>query len=166
MKKYILGIDPGINGALCLYDPHNRQIWALCSLPSYELPNGKRVLEPRKLSTYLKQFQPEIKFAVIEDVSAMPGQGVVSMFRFGEALGLIKGVLAAHEINVVPVTPAVWKAQMHLTNEKIDSLRMARDLFPMDTDCFETTKDADKAESALLAVWGSLYLGNVTPLPK
>lgn len=94
--------------------------------------------------------------AAVEKVSAMPGQGTVSMFSFGQSYGFILGVLTAYGIPYQLVPPRKWKSEFSLTNDKGKSIEVCKRLFPgVDLKRTERCKtDSDgKAESLLIAEW-------------
>ena len=94
--------------------------------------------------------------AVVEKVSAMPHQGVSSMFNFGKSAGFIEGVLSACGIPYQLVPPRRWKKEFSLDGDKAKSIETCRKLFPeVDLKRTERCKtDSDgKAEALLLAEW-------------
>jgi crossover junction endodeoxyribonuclease RuvC len=91
--------------------------------------------------------------AIIEDVGAMPGQGVVSMFRFGLVTGILRGVLAASGISAMLIRPAAWKAALHLPADKEAARRLASDLFGTDKH-WPRRSDHGIAEAALIGYVG------------
>ena len=95
-----------------------------------------------------------IDLAIIEKVSAMPGQGVTSMFRFGYAAGFCLGVVTGLGIRTEMVTPRAWKKEMKVGKEKDQARQIITDLYPFNVDDFKRKKDVDRAEAALLAVYG------------
>ena len=97
-----------------------------------------------------------IKVAYLEHVTARSGQGVTSMFRFGQNLGQWQGLLKAQGFQVNMIRPQSWKAQLKLINsEKLESIELARDLFPDNGTDFKYKKaDEGRAESSLIAHCG------------
>ena len=93
---------------------------------------------------------------MIEQVGAMPGQGVTSMFRFGEAYGIIKGVLGGLRLPVELVTPSVWKRELKVQKGKESSRLRALELFPEQTDLFKLKKHHGRADAALIALYNCL----------
>ena len=151
----ILGVDPGITGALALYDTDTGAL-DVCDMPSVAVrgKNGKtkRHLHEKRLCAAVRDFLP-IDEAIIELVHAMPRQGVTSMFRFGEAAGLIRGIVVALGVPVSMVAPATWKRVVGLNSDKNLSRITAKAVFPACEKDFTLVKYADRAEAALLA-WG------------
>lgn len=119
MKTHFIGIDPGKNGGIacidtesgiCYTEPYNDK--ALIDLCSSESRKGQNVM------------------CCLEKVGAMPGQGVVSMFNFGQSVGYIKGVLEAFRIPYQEITPQKWKREFGLTSDKAKSAEVCGKLFP------------------------------------
>jgi crossover junction endodeoxyribonuclease RuvC len=88
---------------------------------------------------------------VVEQVHAMPRQGVSSTFSFGKACGMIEGVVAARGLPIAWVTPQRWKKAMGVTADKNSSRQLAINLWPNEAELFKRVKDADRAEAALIA---------------
>lgn len=161
-RPYVLGIDPGLSGAWALYDPALKFCISVASLPTKPTPNGKKdEIDISSFCYILEGVASKIAYAIIEDVHAFTGQGVTSMFRFGEALGLVKGAITSYMIPIYQVKPAVWKTQMRLDRDKTKSRKLAQKLFPAIADSFSKASDDGKAEAILLAVFGSLYCDKI-----
>jgi len=150
----ILGVDPGFGGALAVYDPLNRVLVEVIDMPVFEDRLGRIQLNAPELVHSLNKHADSIGLCIIEDVAARPGQGVTSMFRFGFSTGVITGIIAAKLIPIYKTPPAVWKSLMGLTRDKAQSLIKARETFPDQAHLFQLKKHADRAEAALLAVFG------------
>lgn len=163
MKPYVLGIDPGFYGAMALYSPHKKSIQFLEDMPlkMRERTNHceRVVLDCEKVVQLLAPYRDETEMAFIEEVSARPGQGVTSMFRFGRSTGQIEGILTALGFPIFHITPKSWKRKMNLSSDKTHSLELATRLFPALKENFLRKKDNGRAEAALLAVYGSLFGG-------
>ncbi len=106
------------------------------------------------LAAELRLYNVHATCAYIEQVGAMPGQGVSSMFAFGEAFGLAKGVLAGLGIPVQSVPPARWKRALGLNSGKDAARAKAAATWPQQAGEFKRVKDDGKAEAALIALWG------------
>jgi crossover junction endodeoxyribonuclease RuvC len=144
----IAGIDPGKTGAMVILYPDNTAI--VCRVPLA----GK---DPA-WSLWSHEWSMALEFNtpdtfVIEDVSARPGQGVTSMFKFGETMGFAHGLarVAVPLAPIIWVTPSVWKRKMGLTSDKTNSREEARRLIPKLTPELGRVKDDGVAEAALLA---------------
>lgn len=153
MTTYFLGIDPGLSGAMALYDPKAVQV-VIGDVPTLEI-NGKRVVDLATLAQYFDMNSGHVKHATIEAVGAMPGQGVSSMFKFGFVAGALQAMVAAHFIPVHLVQPAKWKKALGLTGDKDASRRLASQHFPQFAHLWARVKDDGRAESVLLALYGS-----------
>ncbi len=144
----ILGLDPGISGALAFYFTEAPDRIAVEDMAVA----GKMVSAPL-LAASIQKHGPAI--AVIESVGARPGQGVSSMFRFGTAYGIAQGVIGALQIPVEFVSPQRWKKHFHLTGDKELSRAKAQQLFPACAVSFNRVKDHGRAEAALIAKYGA-----------
>ena len=107
----IIGIDPGISGAICF---ENGEIKDVIDMPimasgnkNKKQINGSQIFN--EISSRIKNYKSENINVVVEQVSAMPGQGVTSMFNFGQSFGVIKGVCAAMQLPIYFVRPAMEK---------------------------------------------------------
>ena len=108
----IIGIDPGITGALCFFE--DGEIKDVIEMPNMAdgKKNKRQINGPQiynEISQKIKNFEKKNIKVVIEQVSAMPGQGVTSMFNFGQSFGVLKGICSAMQLSMHFVTPAKWK---------------------------------------------------------
>lgn len=149
----ILGVDPGASGALALLNPQTDSLEGVWAMPINKQDNK---IDLYKLAAIVDNFAHDVVFAVIEEVHSMPGQGVASMFSFGQAFGLIKGILASYNIPMYHVGPSVWKGSMGLGRIKEDSRKKASQLFG--AGYFPLKKDEGKAEAALISYFGKRFL--------
>jgi Holliday junction resolvasome RuvABC endonuclease subunit len=141
----IVGIDPGNNGGIALLHG-DRLIYA------DHLPIVGKTLSGHLLNNWFADIEPDTPaMVVVEQVHAMPRQGVTSTFNFGKAVGIIEGVIAARGLPVTYVTPQKWKKAMGVTADKNSSRQLAINLWPTEADLFRRVKDADRAEAALIA---------------
>lgn len=152
-----IGIDVGLNGAIALMRPDGTL--SIVDMPTGEVKVGgkvKRRIIPELLATSIEGMVGNCHVvAMVEKVSAMPGQGSVSMFQFGTSYGLVLGVLAALQIETHQVSPATWKKHFRLTASKDASRMKACSMFPAQAAAlFSRVKDDGRAEAALLAVYG------------
>ena len=89
---------------------------------------------------------------VIEQVAAMPGQGVTSMFNFGQSYGILKGICSAMQLPMYFVRPAKWKKYFNLINSEKDASRTkAIEMFPYFSSQLSKKKDSNKADAILIA---------------
>jgi crossover junction endodeoxyribonuclease RuvC len=145
----IVGIDPGISGAVAWVSDEGGFLLSAMDMPTLEV-NGKMKVNPHILASDLSFRKPKI--VVIEEVGAMPGQGVTSMFNFGYSAGILAGVCAGLGIPTVFYRPAVWKRQAGVPADKGAARQMAQRLWP-GSRAFDRVKDHGRAEAALLARW-------------
>ena len=149
----ILGIDPGISGAIAWVADTGHLI-RVADMPTIEV-NGKKKVSPQQLVAMLEEHDDLIKMVAIEDVGAMPGQGVTSMFGFGYSAGILAGVCAGLKLPVALYRPAVWKRAAGVPADKGAARQMAQRFWPGCRD-FDRAKDDGRAEAALLARWVAL----------
>ena len=149
----IYGIDPGYTGAITLYWPATGDI-EIHDMPTLTNPKGKTVLNQRAILDILEPEGDGPRTAFIEHVSAMPNQGVTSVFRFGEQYGQLQMALAATQTPYQLVTPAVWKRHFGLTRDKGVSRGLAMQRFPAYAEKFKRVKDDGRAEATLIALYG------------
>ena len=151
----IIGIDPGINGSICFFD--DGKIIDLIEMPSMasgkknkRQVNGAQIYN--EISQKIKNFEKKNIKVVIEQVSAMPGQGVTSMFNFGQSFGVLKGVCSAMQLPMYFVRPAKWKKYFNLIKSEKDASRTkAIEIFPYISSQLSRKKDANKADAILIA---------------
>ena len=162
MKDLILGVDPGLSGAICFYNPRKNILEYVENFPLRPVKGSKtnkKEIDLYNLQKIVAEFAPRTIFAVIEKVNAMPGQGVTSMFRFGQSYGQAQAMVSAFQIPTTLSPPAVWKPMLGLSRDKDESRALASKLFPASKDAFAKKKDDGKAEAALLAYYGVRTLG-------
>jgi|TARA_B100001013_G_scaffold273065_1_gene173817 crossover junction endodeoxyribonuclease RuvC len=151
----IIAIDPGISGSLCFFE--EGKIIDIVEMPNMAAGkknkrqvNGAQIYN--EISLRIKNFQKENIKVVIEQVSAMPGQGVTSMFNFGQSFGVLKGICSAMQLPMYFVRPAKWKKYFNLINTKKDASRTkAIEIFPYISAQLSKKKDSNKADAILLA---------------
>ena len=151
----IIAIDPGISGSLCFFE--EGKIIDIVEMPNMAVGkknkrqvNGAQIYN--EISLRIKNFQKEDIKVVIEQVSAMPGQGVTSMFNFGQSFGVLKGICSAMQLPMYFVRPAKWKKYFNLINSKKDASRTkAIEIFPYISAQLSKKKDSNKADAILLA---------------
>ena len=151
----IIGIDPGISGSICFLD--NGKVLDVIEMPimtdgkkNKKQVNGSQVYN--EISKRIKQFEKNQIRVVIENVSAMPGQGVTSMFNFGQSFGILKGICTAMQLPMYFVRPAKWKKYFGLINSQKDASRTrAIEMFPYYSSHLSKKKDSNKADAILIA---------------
>ena len=151
----IIGIDPGIAGSICFF-----QDWKIIDV--VEMPtmiegkknkkqvNGSQIFN--EISERIKKIDKKDIKVIIEQVSAMPGQGVTSMFNFGQSYGILKGICSAMQLPMYFVRPAKWKKYFNLINSEKDASRTnAIEIFPHFSAQLSRKKDSNKADAILIA---------------
>lgn len=153
----IIGIDVGFTGALSLLD--NEKIYECIDMPIHII-NGKKHIDSCGLWMILDDWltKYDVNHVYIEEVGAMPGQGVSSMFRFGMSYGIILGVISSFKVRFSLVRPTKWKKTLGLNKDKDASREMVLRLYPENRELFLRKKDDGRAESALIAYYGLGFL--------
>lgn len=149
----VVGIDPGLSGAICFdQDTLGRD---MMDVPTFSLSrNGKNKREVDAVALAAGwRFNP-VGHAFIEQVGAMPGQGVSSVFAFGKSYGILIGVLAARGVPMTFVNPRVWKKALGVPASKDGARARASQLMPESAHLWTRVKDDGRAEAALIAYWG------------
>ena len=148
----VFGIDPGVSGALSIYE--NKKLKEVIDMPTMsEGKKNKKQINAAQLSLEIKQrINGSSETAeVIEHVTAMPGQGVTSMFNFGQSFGVIKGICSALTLPIYFVRPVKWKKHFNLIGSSKDASRTkAIELFPSFSNDMAKKKDANKADAILI----------------
>ena len=151
----IIGIDPGISGSICFFE--DGKIIEVVEMPTMtegkknkKQVNGSQIYN--EISKRIKNFDKKDIKVIIEQVSAMPGQGVTSMFNFGQSYGILKGICAAMQLSMYLVRPAKWKKYFNLINSEKDASRTkAIEIFPYFSSNLSKKKDSNKADAILIA---------------
>ena len=157
----IIGIDPGISGSICFFQ--DGIIKDVIEMPTMtdgkknkRQVNGAQIFN--EISERINKFDKKNIKVVIEQVSAMPGQGVTSMFNFGQSFGVLKGIFSAMQIPMDFISPIKWKKYYNLINTQKDSSRTkAIEFFPYISSKLSRKKDTNKADAILIA---SFYYQN------
>jgi crossover junction endodeoxyribonuclease RuvC len=151
----IIGIDPGISGSICFFQ--DGKINDVVEMPTMiegkknkKQVNGSQIFN--EISYRTKKIDKKDIKVVIEQVSAMPGQGVTSMFNFGQSFGILKGICSAMQLPMYFVRPAKWKKYFNLINSEKDASRTrAIEIFPYFSSQLSRKKDSNKADAILIA---------------
>ena len=151
----IIGIDPGISGSICFFK--DGEIKDVVEMPTMiegkknkKQVNGSQIFN--EISEKIKKLDKKDIKVVIEHVTAMPGQGVTSMFNFGQSFGILKGICSAMQLSVYFVRPAKWKKYFNLINSEKDASRTrAIEIFPYYSSHLSRKKDSNKADAILIA---------------
>ncbi len=151
----IIGIDPGITGSICFFE--DGKIIDVVEMPNMaEGKKNKRQVNGaqiyHEIHKRIKNLEKKDIKVVIEQVAAMPGQGVTSMFNFGQSFGVLKGICAAMQIPMYFVRPAKWKKYFNLINSEKDASRTkAIEIFPHFSIQLSRKKDSNKADAILIS---------------
>lgn len=154
----IAAVDPGLSGAIAFFDAGRRSLERIVDMPTTPRVHGKGMkVDPYRLAEVMVHHIGYGGRVVIERVNAMPGQGVTSMFHFGESVGVIEGVAACSGWSIDWITPQQWKRYWSLIGkDKGAALTIAREQWPeLHTHYFGRQKDIGRADAALL---GAFYL--------
>jgi crossover junction endodeoxyribonuclease RuvC len=151
----IIGIDPGISGSICFFE--DGKILDVVEMPTMtegkknkKQVNGSQIYN--EISKRIKDLDKKNIKVIIEQVSAMPGQGVTSMFNFGQSFGILKGMCSAMKLPMYFVRPAKWKKYFNLINSEKDASRTkAIEIFPYFSSNLSKKKDSNKADAILIA---------------
>ncbi len=151
----IIGIDPGISGSICFFK--DGKILDVIEMPTMTegKKNKKQVNSSQiynEILIRIKEFEKKDIRVIVEHVSAMPGQGVTSMFNFGQSFGILKGICSAMQLPIYFVRPAKWKKYFNLINSEKDASRTrAIEIFPYFSSQLSKKKDSNKADAILIA---------------
>ena len=149
----IIGIDPGLSGAIAVLE--DKRVLSIFDMPVMaEGKKNKKQLNSAQLVNILKENTKisEDVAVVVEQVNAMPGQGVTSMFNFGQTFGAIKGVCAALSLPIFFVRPSKWKKHFELINSAKDASRTkVIEMYPSLSDNLSKKKDVNKSDAILIA---------------
>ena len=151
----IVGIDPGITGAICFFS--DGKVIDVIDMPTMaEGKKNKKQVNGRQIYNEImlikNKFKSEKMSVIVEQVSAMPGQGVTSMFNFGQSFGVIKGICSAMELPIFYVRPAKWKRHFNLINSEKDASRTkVIEMYPSLSSQLAKKKDVNKSDAILIA---------------
>tara|TARA_B100000886_G_scaffold54240_1_gene33295 strand:+ start:4862 stop:5356 length:495 start_codon:yes stop_codon:yes gene_type:complete len=149
----IIGIDPGLSGAIAVLE--DKRVLSIFDMPVMaEGKKNKKQLNSAQLVNILKENTKisEDVAVVVEQVNAMPGQGVTSMFNFGQTFGAIKGVCAALSLPIFFVRPSKWKKHFELINSAKDASRTkVIEMYPSLSNQLTKKRDVNKSDAILIA---------------
>ena len=149
----IIGIDPGLSGAIAILE--DKKVLNIFDMPVMaEGKKNKKQLNSAQLVNIIKEntIKNEDIAVVVEQVNAMPGQGVTSMFNFGQSFGAIKGLCAALNLPIFFVRPSKWKKHFELINSSKDASRTkVIEMYPSLSNQLAKKKDVNKSDAILIA---------------
>ena len=149
----LIGIDPGLTGAIAILE--GKKVLNIYEMPVMaEGKKNKKQLNSAQLVSFIKEYANNNNdvVVIVEQVNAMPGQGVTSMFNFGQTFGAIKGICAALKLPIFFVRPLKWKKHFELVNSSKDSSRTkAIEMYPTLSNQLAKKKDVNKSDAILIA---------------
>tara|TARA_B110000438_G_scaffold291972_1_gene329649 strand:- start:555 stop:1034 length:480 start_codon:yes stop_codon:yes gene_type:complete len=151
----IIGIDPGISGAISIIE--NKKILEVYDTPTMiDGKKNKRQINSAQVTNIIKErlnTEKEV-IVIVEQVNAMPGQGVTSMFNFGQSFGVIKGICAALSVPIYFVRPTKWKKHFNLIKTNKDASRTkVIEAYPEISSKLHRKKDSNRADAILIALY-------------
>ena len=162
----IFGIDPGVSGAICVLEGEEGRVIEVYEMPTMiDGKKNKRQVNGAEVTNIFKkelinennriessENYEKIAKVVVEHVTAMPGQGVTSMFNFGQSFGVIKGICAALKLPIYFVRPTKWKKHFNLIKTNKDASRTkVIEAYPNISSKLSRKKDSNKADAILIA---------------
>ncbi len=149
----IIGIDPGVSGAISILE--NKKVLDVFEMPTMiDGKKNKKQVNGSQVSNIIKEWKKDNKetIVVVEHVNAMPGQGVTSMFNFGQSFGVIKGICSALSMPIYFVRPTKWKKYFNLIKTNKDASRTkVIEAYPDISSKLSRKKDSNKADAILIA---------------
>ena len=153
----VIGVDPGISGAINILE--NKKILEVYDTPTMiDGKKNKKQINSAQVANIIKERLKDGKeiIVVVEHVNAMPGQGVTSMFNFGQSFGVIKGICAALSLPIYFVRPTKWKKHFNLIKTNKDASRTkVIEAYPEISDKLHRKKDSNRADAILIALYFS-----------
>ena len=151
----IFGIDPGVSGAISVLE--DKKIIEVFDMPTMiDGKKNKKQVNGSQVTNIIKERLNNDKekevVVVVEHVNAMPGQGVTSMFNFGQSFGVIKGICSALSLPIYFVRPTKWKKHFNLIKTNKDASRTkVIEVYPEISSKLHRKKDSNKADAILIA---------------
>ena len=151
----IFGIDPGVSGAISILE--NKKVIEIFDMPTMiDGKKNKKQVNGSQVTNIIKERLNKDKdkeiIVVVEHVNAMPGQGVTSMFNFGQSFGVIKGICSALSLPIYFVRPTKWKKHFNLIKTNKEASRTkAIEVYPEISSKLSRKKDSNKADAILIA---------------
>ena len=149
----IFGIDPGVSWAISVME--NKKVIEIFDMPTMiDGKKNKKQVNGSQVANIIKEKLNDKKeiIVVVEHVNAMPGQGVTSMFNFGQSFGVIKGICAALKLPIYFVRPMKWKKHFNLIKTNKDASRTkVIEVYPNISSKLSRKKDSNKADAILIA---------------
>jgi crossover junction endodeoxyribonuclease RuvC len=152
--KYLLGFDPGTNGAICLYRPDDIVMFDMPTLDITRNGKKRQQIDLYELGRFIDKHSADIQEAFIENPQGMPGMASNATYRLGLNVGIAQMAVASAFIPMTLIAPATWKKSMGLSSDKDASRLKASQLFPQWSHHWSRVKDSDRAEALLIAIYG------------
>jgi crossover junction endodeoxyribonuclease RuvC len=157
----IIGIDPGLTGAIAFFDTSGGTL-TLSDMPVVSVKRNNKLKNEVSAAGLVDVIKTQVigltsHKAFIERVGAMPGQGVSSVFSFGRSLGIVEGVVASFGIATTIVPPVTWQKAVNVRGGTDGSRARAMELFPAYANLFARKKDDGRADAALIAWYGATH---------
>jgi len=156
-ERAIIGIDPGLGGALARLWPAS-QILQIADMPTLNVGKGKsnkRVIDEYALARLIDDWAKDSACVWLEQVGVRPGEGGVGAFTFGRGYGLVRGICAANFLTIHDVTPQSWKKTLRVAGDKDQARQRASALFPRHAQHWNLKKHDGRAEAAMIALYGA-----------
>ena len=160
---YLIGIDPGVSGAIVVTSGDASRILCVCDMPTVEI-RGKRHVCPTTLRSAIR-FHHHLEpigrppTVIVEHVQGVQQSGATSAFNFGRGFGVIEGVVAGLGLACELVRPQVWTKALRVSRDKGSHREAAMRLWPDHADKFARVKDDGRADAALLCHWYAMVRG-------
>lgn len=149
-----IGVDPGISGAIAVLTYELKCVF-LGDMPTMQLGARHTQVNAAALAKILNQYPEPTTVVYLEQVGAMPGQGVTSMFNFGVSYGVVQGICAALNYPLILVRPSAWKKTASLIGKPKEAARtLAQQLYPEQE--LSLKKHVGRADALLIARFGGL----------
>ena len=167
--SYLIGIDPGVRGAIVVTTADASQILAVRDMPKVEV-RGKLHVSPSSLVASLDEMYSDAlmvassltkPIVIVEHVQGVQQSGATSAFNFGRGFGVIEGVVAGLGLACELVRPQVWTKALRVSRDKGSHREAAMRLWPDHADKFARVKDDGRADAALLCHWYAMVRGRV-----
>lgn len=155
----ILGIDPGISGAVAYYDTNQEKVTHVCDMPTETVEvSGKTRPRVSAHGIYQLLWDSGANHVAIEKVGGLPGQSGSASFNFGRGVGVIIGSAAALQFQIEEIAPVTWKAKLRVPKDKVAAASRATEMMPHLSHEWRHKTRADRAEAAMIAVYARRYL--------
>ena len=158
----IVSCDPGISGALCLFDTRTDTPQDIAPMPIFDKAVSKKTrkaVDENAVLTAMRIYESlGARQLFIEQVGGLPGQSAPAAFTFGQGYGAVRMAALACGLAIEPVPPATWKGALRVPKDKKAARARAGELLPAFTHYWPLVKDDGKAEAAMLGLYAARYL--------